>query len=122
MRLDKAINFEEKFSTLSEVWTPKILAKFDNYYLKAAKMQGEFVWHSHPEVDELFIVVLGYLKILFRDGEVNIAPGECYIVPKGVEHKPVAEKQVHCLLIEVAGTLNTGNLGGDKTVSQEEWI
>lgn len=117
-----AINFKEKFSKFSEPWTPKILGQFDGYYLKVAKMTGEFVWHSHHDVDELFIVTKGTLKILFRNGEVLIGPGECYIVPKGVEHKPVAQEEVHCLLIEKAGTLNTGDQGGEKTVTQEEWI
>lgn len=118
----KAINFEEKFSKFNEFWTPKILGKFDDYYLKAAKMKGEFVWHSHANVDELFIVFSGFLRILFRDGEVSLSAGECFIVPRGVEHKPVAEGEVCCLLIEQAGTLNTGDQGGERTVSQEEWI
>lgn len=118
----KAVNFHEKFSKFNETWTPKILGKFDNYYMKAAKMKGEFVWHSHADVDELFIVISGTLRILFRDGEVRISAGECFIVPKGVEHKPVAEEEVCCLLIEKAGTLNTGEQGGERTVSDEKWI
>lgn len=118
----KAINFIEKFSKFSEFWTPKILGKFDDYYMKAAKMKGEFVWHSHAEADELFIIISGSLKILFRDGEVNLSAGECFIVPKGVEHKPIAETEVCCLLIERAGTLNTGDQGGERTVSNEEWM
>lgn len=118
----QSINLKEKFSKFSETWTPKILGQFDGYYLKAAKMKGEFVWHSHEDVDELFIVLSGSLKILFKDGEVTISEGECFIVPKGVEHKPVAEEEVHCLLIEKAGTLNTGDQGGDRTVCNEEWI
>ena len=117
-----ATNFSEKFEKFSDYWTPKILVKFDDYYIKAAKMKGEFVWHSHAEVDECFMVVRGALRILFRAGEVLIKQGECFIVPKGVEHKPVADEEVCCLLIEKAGTLNTGDQGGDRTVSQEEWI
>ena len=117
-----SINFQEKFTKFSETWTPKILGQFDNYYLKVAKMNGAFVWHSHEKADELFVVISGKLKILFRDGEVTISAGECFIVPKGIEHKPVAEEEVHCLLIEQAGTLNTGDQGGDRTVSLEEWI
>jgi mannose-6-phosphate isomerase-like protein (cupin superfamily) len=116
------INFIEKFSKFNETWTPKILGQFDDYYLKAAKMKGEFVWHSHADCDELFIVVSGTLKILFRDGEVMLKPGESYIIPRGVEHKPVAEEEACCLLIEKAGTMNTGDQGGDKTVANEEWI
>lgn len=118
----KPINFKKKFDKFSEVWTPKILGQFDDNYIKAAKMKGEFIWHSHENVDELFIVVEGNLKILFRDGEVNLSPGECFIVPNGVEHKPVALEEVSCILIEKAGTLNTGNQDGIRTVSNEEWI
>lgn len=118
----KSINFQEKFAKFTALWTPKILAQFDNYYVKAAKMNGEFEWHSHADVDELFIVISGTLKILFRDGEVTIAAGECYLVPKGTEHKPVALEEVCCLLIERAGTLNTGDQGGERTVADEEWI
>lgn len=117
-----SINFDEKFEKFSEYWTPKILVKFDGYYIKAAKMKGEFVWHSHADADELFMVVSGNLKILFRDGEVLIKQGECFVVPKGIEHKPIADEEVYCLLIEKAGTLNTGDQGGDRTVSDEEWI
>lgn len=117
-----SINFNEKFEKFSEYWTPKILVKFDGYYIKAAKMKGEFVWHSHANVDELFIVVSGNLKILFQDGEVLIKEGECFVVPKGIEHKPIANEEVCCLLIEKAGTLNTGDQGGDRTVSDEGWI
>lgn len=118
----KSVNFKEKFSKFNETWTPKILGNFDNYYMKGAKMKGEFVWHSHADVDELFIVISGSLRILFRDGEVTISAGECFIVPRGLEHKPVAEEEVCCLLIEKAGTLNTGEQGGERTVSDEEWI
>lgn len=116
------INFKEKLSKFSETWTPKILAQFDNYLLKAAKMKGEFVWHRHADEDELFIIVSGSLKILFRDGEVILGPGECFVVPRGIEHKPIADEEVHCLLVELAGTLNTGNEDGDRTVSHEEWL
>ncbi len=120
--MHKSINFQEKFKKFSEFWTPKILAQFDNYYLKAAKMKGESVWHSHSDVDELFIVVSGQLKILFRDGEIELRGGECYVVPRGIEHKPVVDEEAHVLLIEKAGTFNTGDQGGERTVSQEEWI
>jgi mannose-6-phosphate isomerase-like protein (cupin superfamily) len=101
---------------------PKILLKFNDYYIKAAKMKGEFVWHSHEDTDELFMVVSGNLRTLFRDSEVLIKHGECFVVSKGVEHKPVADEKVCCLLFEKAGTLNTGDQGCDKTVSNEEWI
>jgi mannose-6-phosphate isomerase-like protein (cupin superfamily) len=121
--MSEVINFKKKFTKFSELWTPKILGQFDNYHLKAAKMKGEFVWHSHDDADELFIVVAGVLKICLRDKEIILHSGECFIVPKGVEHKTVAEKEAHVLFIEKAGTLNTGDqIGSSKTVSQEEWI
>lgn len=116
------LNFKDKFTKFNETWTPKILGQFDGYYLKAAKMNGEFVWHSHKDADELFIIVSGSLSIHFPDGQVNLSAGECFIVPKGTEHKPVAHGEVCCLLIEQAGVLNTGDQGGEKTVSEEEWI
>lgn len=116
------INFIDKFSKFSETWTPKILGQFDNYYLKAAKMDGEFVWHSHENEDELFIIVSGNLTIHFRDGEVNLCAGDSFIVPRCTEHKPVAHGEVCCLLIEKAGVLNTGEQAGARTVSEEEWI
>ncbi len=120
--MNEVINFKEKFDKFSETWTPKILGQFDNYYLKAAKMQGEFVWHKHDDIDELFIVVAGQLTIMMRDGEVLLQAGESFIVPKGVEHKPIANDEAHVLLVEKAGTLNTGDRRTDKTVVDEEWI
>ena len=79
-------------------------------------------WHTHANADELFIVTLGKLKILFRDGEVVLGPGECFVVPRGTEHKPIADEEVHCLLVELAGTLNTGNEGGYRTIFHEDWL
>ena len=116
------INFKDKLTLFSEYWTPKVVAQFDSYHIKMAKMKGEFVWHSHADEDEVFIVVSGSLKIMLRDGEVIVAPGECFVVPKGVEHKPVAEEEVAVILIERAGTVNTGDAGGDKTVHNLDWI
>ncbi len=121
--MSELINFKEKFKKFSALWTPKVLGQFDNYHLKAAKMKGEFVWHSHDDADELFIVVEGALTICLRDREILLHSGECFIVPKGVEHKTVAQKEAHVLFIEKAGTVNTGDQKvGDKTVLQEEWI
>ena len=120
--MNNVINFKEKFTKFSEFWTPKIVAQFDNYHVKAAKMKGEFVWHSHVDADELFIVIEGILTICLRDREVVLHPGESFVVPKGVEHKPVAHEEVHVLFIEKAGTVNTGDNAGEKTVTHEEWI
>jgi len=116
------INFKEKLAKFSEYWSPKIIAQMNDYHFKVAKIQGEFVWHDHPETDEVFIVVNGHLDILFRDGKVSLEEGEMFVVPKGVEHKPVAENECQILLIEPAGTVNTGNVVNEKTVTNNIWI
>jgi mannose-6-phosphate isomerase-like protein (cupin superfamily) len=119
--MDK-VNLKEKFTLFSEQWSPKVIAKMNDYHFKLAKVQGEFVWHSHPETDEVFIVVEGQLDIEFRDGTVTLAKGEMMVVPKGVEHKPVAKQECHIMLVEPAGTVNTGDAGGEMTKSGDEWI
>ena len=116
------INFEEKLLKFSEHWSPKIIAQLNDYHLKLAKVHGEFVWHDHPETDEVFIVVKGQLEILFRDGNVLLNEGEMFVVPKGVEHKPVAENECHILLIEPAGTVNTGDVKDGLTAPNNIWI
>jgi mannose-6-phosphate isomerase-like protein (cupin superfamily) len=116
----EVINLEEKFARFSERWSPKILARLNDYEVKAVKLQGEFVWHRHDETDELFLVTRGSLIIRFRDRDVTISPGELLVVPKGVEHMPVANEECEVLLIEPAGTPNTGDAGGARTV-EPEW-
>lgn len=116
------INLQEKLSKFAEHWSPKIIAQMNDYHLKLAKVQGEFVWHAHPETDEVFLVVKGKLDIHFRDGKVSLSEGELYVVPKGVDHKPVAEAECHILLIEPAGTVNTGDVVDDKTAPNDIWI
>ncbi len=118
----QSINFEEKLLKFSEHWSPKIIAQLNDYHLKLAKVQGEFVWHDHPETDEVFIVVKGQLEILFRDGNVLLNEGEMFVVPKGVEHKPVAENECHILLIEPVGTVNTGDVKDGLTAPNNIWI
>ncbi len=117
-----SINLQEKLSKFSERWSPKIVAQLNDYHLKLAKVQGGFVWHDHPETDEVFIVIKGRLDILFRDGKVSLDEGEVFVVPKGVEHKPVAESECHILLIEPAGTVNTGEVKDDLTAPNDAWI
>ena len=104
-----AINLETKLKIFSEQWSPKIVARFNGHDVMVVKVQGEFVWHSHPETDDFFLVLKGNLTIQLRDGDVHLGPGDLYIVPKGVEHRPVASEEVHLLLIERAGTPNTGD-------------
>ena len=118
----RSINLQDKISKFTEQWSPKIIAQMNDYHFKLAKVQGEFVWHDHPETDEVFLVVKGQLDIHFRDGVVTLHEGEMYVVPKGVEHKPVAEKECQILLVEPAGTVNTGDVASEKTAPNDVWI
>ena len=116
------INLKEKLDKFTEHWSPKIIAQMNDYYLKLVKLQGDFVWHSHPDTDETFIVLNGEMQIDFRDGKVSLKAGEILVVPKGVEHKPFAEKECKVMLIEPSDTINTGDAGGDLTVTDNVWI
>ena len=116
------LNLQEKLSKFSEHWSPRIIAQMNDYHFKVVKVQGEFVWHDHPETDEVFIVLHGSLDIHFRDGKVTLNEGEMYVVPKGVEHKPAAGSECHILLIEPAGTVNTGDVVSEKTAPHDDWI
>jgi mannose-6-phosphate isomerase-like protein (cupin superfamily) len=116
------VNLTEKFSLITEQWDPKIIAQLNDYQVKIAKIQGEFVWHSHPETDEVFLVVNGKLTIHLRDGDLHLEPGEMCVIPSGVEHKPAAEEECQILMVETAGTQNTGDAGGERTVEDTAWI
>lgn len=116
------INLTDKFSLVTDQWDPKIIAQLNDYHLKIAKVKGEFVWHSHPETDEVFLVVDGELTIQLRDGNLTLKPGELCVIPKGVEHKPAAEQECQILMVEPAGTLNTGDAGGEMTIDETDWI
>src|SRR5512133_2518183 len=116
------INLKEKLALFSEHWQPKNIALMNDYHFKLAKVQGEFVWHDHPETDEVFLVVMGQLEIHFRDGKVTLNEGEMYVVRKGVEHKPMAEQECHILLVEPTGTVNTGDVVDEKTAPNDVWI
>ena len=114
------INLAEKFSLFDEPWQPKIVAELNDTYVKVVKVQDEFVWHHHDDEDELFWVVSGRLRMELRDGDVTLEPGELLVVPKGVEHRPVAEIETHVVLIEPKTTLNTGNVRDERTVDELE--
>ena len=116
------VNLADKFSLITNQWDPKIIAQLNDYHFKIAKIQGEFTWHSHPETDEVFLVVEGSLTIQLRDGDLHLAPGELCVIPRGVEHKPAAEQECQILMVEPAGTLNTGDAGGARTIQETEWI
>ncbi|WP_102958688.1 cupin domain-containing protein [Mangrovicella endophytica] len=105
----KAISLHDKLSSFTEHWAPKVVADYNGNDVIVVKVKGEFVWHSHPETDDFFLVLKGRLTIQMRDGDVTLGAGELFVVPKGVEHRPVAEEETHLLLIEPAGTPNTGD-------------
>ncbi|MDP7602594.1 MAG: cupin domain-containing protein [Alphaproteobacteria bacterium] len=116
------VNLADKFSRIFEHWSPKIVAELDDYEVKLAKVEGEFVWHSHTHTDEFFLVNRGELTVEMRDGSVTLGPGEMFVVPRGVEHRPVAVTECEIVMIEPVGTLNTGDAGGARTVTDPEWL
>lgn len=116
------VNLDEKFSLFNEHWSPKIVGELNNQHVKLVKFKGEFVWHQHEQEDELFFVVKGNLTIEFRDKKVELMPNEFLIVPKGVEHKPVAEEEVWVMLFEPATTLNTGDAESELTKNKLDII
>jgi mannose-6-phosphate isomerase-like protein (cupin superfamily) len=118
----QAINLVQKLALIGEPWQPKVVAEMNDYQFKLVKLQGDFIWHDHKDTDETFIVVDGVLRIDFRDGAVQVAAGEMFVVPRGVEHKPYAEHEVKVLLIEPRGVLNTGEAGGARTAQNDVWI
>ena len=117
-----AINFEERLAKFSDYFSPKIIAKMNDYHFKLAKFKGDFIWHKHTQTDETFIVLNGEMEIEFRDGKISLKSGEMLVVPKNVEHKPFARKECKILLVEPEGTINTGNTNGELTVKNEIWI
>ncbi len=119
---DSVINLTNKLALFDDHWAPKIIAQMNDYHLKLVKAQGDFVWHSHADTDEVFLVLEGELRIDFRDGSQTIKKGEMIVVPKGVEHKPYAAEEVQVMLIEPAGLVNTGEAGGDLTAPNDDWI
>ena len=118
----QALNLQEKLTLFSEYWSPRIVAQMNDYHVKVVKVQGEFIWHDHPETDEAFLVLRGQLDIHFREGKVSLSEGEMYVVPKGVEHRPFAAEECHILLIEPAGLVNTGDVESEFTAPNDAWI
>jgi mannose-6-phosphate isomerase-like protein (cupin superfamily) len=121
LSVDK-VNIEEKLALFDERWKPKIVGELNGQYVKLVKFIGEFVWHHHDDEDELFLVVKGRFRMEFRNRNTWIEEGEFIVVPRGVEHRPVAEKEAHVLLFEPASTLNTGNVRNDRTVAELDRI
>lgn len=118
----EAISFRDKFDKFAGVFQPKVIAQMNSYQFKLVKVRGDFVWHSHADTDEAFIVLDGELTIDFRDGSVTLRSGEMFVVPRGTEHKPSATTECKIMLIEPIGTINTGGAGGDLTAPDDVWI
>ena len=109
------VNLAEKLALFSDYWSPRIVGELNGQHVKLARLRGAFIWHHHEGEDELFLVLKGRLRMEFRDGAVELEEGEFLIVPRGVEHRPVADEEVQILLFEPAGTVNTGSAGGERT-------
>jgi mannose-6-phosphate isomerase-like protein (cupin superfamily) len=114
------VDLAEKLSSFSEHWSPKVVARMNDYEIKVVKVQGEFTWHSHDDTDELFFVIDGELTIQFRDGNVSLRPGQLFVVPRGAEHCPISFGEVHAMLIEPTGVVNTGDAGGPLTATYDD--
>jgi len=110
--MNHVVDLADKLGRFSEHWSPKVVARLNDYEIKLAKLKGEFVWHTHDDTDELFLIVEGTLTIQLRDGDVTLRPGQLFVVPRGVEHCPIADGEVLAMLIEPAGVVNTGSAGG----------
>ncbi len=118
----KPINLADKFSRFSEHWSPKIIARMNDYHFKLVKLQGEFVWHDHADTDEAFLVLEGSMTIHFRNGDVSVGAGELFVVPRGEEHKTSATAECRAMLVEMAGTVNTGAVASEQTAPSDAWI
>ena len=118
----EAISFDEKFTKFDDYFRPRVIAQMNDVQFKLARVHGDFVWHAHADTDETFIVLEGELVIEFRDGAVRLRAGEMFVVPKGKEHKPIAAADCKIMLIEPAGTVNTGDAGGTRTAPNDVWI
>jgi mannose-6-phosphate isomerase-like protein (cupin superfamily) len=118
----RKVSLVEAFARIPEPWTPRIAAELNGQEVKLARLRGAFVWHHHADADELFLVVRGALRMELRDGAIELREGEMLVVPRGVEHRPVADEECEVLLFEPAGTVNTGSAGGERTVAAPERI
>jgi mannose-6-phosphate isomerase-like protein (cupin superfamily) len=118
--VNEPVDLAERLSQFSEHWSPKVVARLNDYEVKVVKVEGEFVWHTHEDTDELFLVIDGALTIQLRDGDVVLRPGQLYVVPRGVEHCPSADGEVHAVLVEPTGVVNTGDAGGPMTAQYDD--
>ena len=116
------VNVEARFEDVTELWSPKVIGRVNDQYVKIARLQGEFVWHAHEDEDELFLVVRGTMRIQLEDGDVTLGPGEFVVVPRGVRHNPVAAEECWAMLIETVSTKHTGDVTTDRTRTIEEQL
>ncbi len=118
----RSINLASKFELLTEQWQPRVIAELNDYQFKVVRVEGDFIWHEHSDTDEAFFVLEGHLRIDLPDASIHLSPGELFVVPRGMKHKPYAENEVKLMLIEPRGVLNTGEEGGDRTAQPDVWI
>ncbi len=118
----RAINLQQKLAAFDDHWSPRVIAEMNDYQFKLVKVQGEFVWHDHPDTDEVFIVLDGTLVIEFREGAVTLRAGEMFVVPRGLEHRPVAVNECRLMLVEPRGVVNTGQATGELTADNDVWV
>ena len=121
-KLPNKINFKDKLSLFSNHWSPKVIAELNDYQFKLVKIKGDFVWHNHKDTDEAFIIIEGEMNIKFKDHTVDLAQGEMFVIPKGIEHKPYADNECKILIIEPKGVINTGDSRGKLTSINDDWI
>ena len=122
MSFPTPVSLAEKLSAFSELWSPRVVAEMNDYQFKLVKLEGEFVWHTHHETDEAFLVLAGEMEIGFRDRTVTVRVGELFVVPKGVEHVTRAARECHALIVEPRGVINTGDAGGGRTARNDVWV
>jgi mannose-6-phosphate isomerase-like protein (cupin superfamily) len=122
MGIHHPINFSEKLKKFSDHWAPRVIAEMNDYQFKLVKFSGDFVWHEHRDTDEVFVVLSGSMEIEFRDGHVELAAGEMFVIGRGIEHRTRADAECHALLVEPRGVINTGDAGGDLTAAADVWV
>ena len=120
--MEEKVDIRKKFKSFSDHWSPKVIAEMNDYQFKIARIKGEFIWHNHKETDEVFIVIEGSMKIMFRDKTIDLKEGDLFVVPKGVDHKPIADEECKIMLVEPRGIVNTGNIKSDLTSENDVWI
>ncbi len=120
--MNQPVNFKEKLAKFTERWSPRVVAEMNDYQFKLAKIEGEFIWHAHADTDEAFIVLQGEMTLELRDQSVLLRAGEMYIVPKGIEHRPIALRECSIMLVEPRGVVNTGDAGGVYTAPNDRWV